>query len=99
MINFNEGSGPEKPIEVPTMPLDHEQFEKSQDKVTNFEKEMEILQAREHIAEGSLEILIKEIEIEIQTLKLENPDSLANKLQISRLEKVINSARDLLANK
>lgn len=93
MINFNTG---EKPIETPTMPSDKESYTKTLDTVANIEKELEILSAREHIAEGSIENLISEIELEIQAITDLDPEGAEKTNNLARLEKSLAQAEGLL---
>ncbi len=89
MINFNKG------LESPENMENNNEIET----IEEINDLLDELLLREDIQKGHIENIISEIEIEIQKIQLENPDSLENKLKISRLQRLIKQVRDKMETK
>ena len=89
MINFNKG-------------LESPENKQNTDEIETIEEINDLLDElllREDIERGHIENIISEIEIEIQKIQLENPDSLENKLKISRLQRLIKQVKEKMETK
>ena len=97
MTNFHEGlnTGPQKPIETPTMPLTAEELH-DHDPIKLIEDEIDILSKREHLVLDRVDEIIQILELKIEELKNTDHVDFNTTLEIGRLEKSLEKAKSLL---